>query len=883
MIKFTNLSVTLQGHRIISNLTGSFPTTGFYGVLGPSGIGKTTFFKALLGLLPHQGFLSIHGHKIADFNRAQMADFRRRHVGFISQTPGLIERFTVEENLLMAARVKGFFTSQESRYEIARVLRLVAAEALRKKPVEQLSGGQSQLIALARALIGSPTILIADEPFSHLDAATEKNLLDLLKKLSIQRLILMSTHQTKLLEMYLDGAFKFGEGIRHFSGNLERAVPRIALGKAQSFPHALLEKLLATIDAKDRTSSKWLEFFMVAVFMLIAALSMVNSIVQTEWIQAMEQRMGNHLATVLPRKDMSRTFLAVDSIEAFALTEKYQAWIHDIGAIVDYDFSSLNQMNQWEVRWNQRSYFLPQLTIESINRTLMPNEIPSNLEIPPLDLNEVVLGMTQHQVYVLQRFFGTEHLASFFQIETPQIIVHLDNPSWDYDDQIALDWVGFYLSETPTVVHTSPMFALNFFEKRMQFSMTDVLDRRSLSPWTMTPIYFVRTDDVQPWLTAMRASASDRRIHVERYGFRHNPQHCPVEDHCSIERWLLFTQTDSSYDPYHYLSLNRQQAYLPLNSGALVRYEEALAFGFSKKFYLSFSEPLIDQVRDIEYKIASERLHQSLSIQGLYSGFYLDATSSKITFLPSKNQREGWKFSSAFFPNASPRPTSFWVLVNHVSQSLSDGFSLQYFMKASLPIDGWFDDDQLSISVDATSFENALFYQLQWPRFSLVPEGFLIDMTTYEANESSDWELHDSQRKIREDVTAISLALSLGLQAMIALASLPLFFVLLHLFYFKTKRLRTALYPFIILGLGPRGIDNIFSAHIATFLGRLAFPLLGGLIATTWVIEQMMGEYFKVSVRYVPIFEGALIVAMIALFSFFIFGVLRQHIGREKI
>ena len=155
----------------------------YVAIAGPSGCGKSTLLS-ILGLLdtPTAGTYTLNGHAVAELNLAQRARIRNREVGFIFQSFNLIGDLTVFENVELPLTYRGMAASERKTRVIAALERVGMAHRARHLP-SQLSGGQQQRVAVARALVGSPLILLADEPTGNLDSRNGEAVMELLTEL----------------------------------------------------------------------------------------------------------------------------------------------------------------------------------------------------------------------------------------------------------------------------------------------------------------------------------------------------------------------------------------------------------------------------------------------------------------------------------------------------------------------------------------------------------------------------------------------------------------------------------------------------------------------------------------------------------------------------
>ena len=179
-----------------------FRRNEFVSVLGPSGSGKTTLLNLIGGLDKYtSGDLIINGTSTKEFKSKDWDVYRNHRVGFVFQSYNLIPHQTVLKNVELALTIAGY--SKEERIEKAKkALDSVGLSDQYYKKPNQLSGGQSQRVAIARALVNDPDILLADEPTGALDTKTSKQILEIIKEISKERLVVMVTHNSNLAEEY---------------------------------------------------------------------------------------------------------------------------------------------------------------------------------------------------------------------------------------------------------------------------------------------------------------------------------------------------------------------------------------------------------------------------------------------------------------------------------------------------------------------------------------------------------------------------------------------------------------------------------------------------------------------------------------------------------
>ena len=190
----------------------SFRKNEFVAVLGPSGCGKTTLLNIIGGLDRYtQGDLIIKGRSTREYKDADWDSYRNHSVGFVFQSYNLIPHQTVLSNVELALTLGGVPAKERRRRAVQALERVGLGDQLNKKPNE-MSGGQMQRVAIARALVNDPEILLADEPTGALDSETSVQIMDVLKEIASDRLVIMVTHNPELAAQYATRTIRLLDG-----------------------------------------------------------------------------------------------------------------------------------------------------------------------------------------------------------------------------------------------------------------------------------------------------------------------------------------------------------------------------------------------------------------------------------------------------------------------------------------------------------------------------------------------------------------------------------------------------------------------------------------------------------------------------------------------
>ena len=193
--------------KALDNINLVLPDGGLVFVLGKSGSGKSTLFN-LVGGLDNitSGNIIVDGNDISTFKENEYCNYRNNHIGFIFQDYHLIDELTVFENICLSLNLK----KEEDKNKVLESLEKVDLSGYENRYPTELSGGERQRVAIARAIVKKPRIILADEPTGNLDTVTSTQIIELLKSLSKECLILIVSHNK-------NDAYKYGDRIIELS------------------------------------------------------------------------------------------------------------------------------------------------------------------------------------------------------------------------------------------------------------------------------------------------------------------------------------------------------------------------------------------------------------------------------------------------------------------------------------------------------------------------------------------------------------------------------------------------------------------------------------------------------------------------------------------
>ena len=215
MIELKNISKTYKSKKAanttaLKNISIKFPEKGLVFILGKSGSGKSTLLNILGGLDKYDsGDLIINGKSTKNFTAKDFDAYRNTHIGFIFQDFNLLENYSIGKNISLSLELKN---EKVDKSKIEKTLQVVGLEGFEKRKTNELSGGQKQRVAIARALIKNPNVILADEPTGNLDSVTGKQIFELLKELSKEKLVVIVSHDNENAQKYADRIIELKDG-----------------------------------------------------------------------------------------------------------------------------------------------------------------------------------------------------------------------------------------------------------------------------------------------------------------------------------------------------------------------------------------------------------------------------------------------------------------------------------------------------------------------------------------------------------------------------------------------------------------------------------------------------------------------------------------------
>ena len=661
MIDIKNLQISFEDKIVLDNVNIEFPRTGLICICGESGSGKTSLINTISSLIEFKGSIKFDGIDIATLNDKEGATFRIKNIGFIFQDFKLFDNQTVEKNVTFPLSILSNCSEKKKAHKCNELLRLCSLEGYNKRICKTLSGGEKQRVAISRALINNPKLIIADEPTGSLDEKNGDDILQLLKRFSTKSLILMVTHDLELAKKYADqivfiknqnlkveknkNKFESDETLIISNKERQKKSPSVPFGFAIN--HAI--QSMKTKKIRSVLSTMFMSMGLMGIGLSIAFSNSISNDLKRSYSSLIETAS----ISIAKKQDNAQKMVNVNYEDTKNLLESYdKEGIYECGVGYLNNFEEMfKDVNMFYLESGSQTYFLDEFSVRYINDavTLNPND---NSILPEpvrrMENDEIVLGLTIYQIRSICMKFGidksAQSLSTYLENNEVKVVLEVSNLDWEYDDQQIFTLKGFALSTEPYIGHTNRMFNRVVLEDNMRFPTTDEHDLKEF-PWVLDKITYISTQNNYEFLKLMRESGitenyvfeiCNKNLFVNQLLDKEPneinyliPYYAPETKFTDEEIGYIETTSDYLKNPIVY------------NATGYVNYPSNLISGFANRTYFSLSEDVlietIENNASIEFKNnEKEDLQNGVLYSNFSSNFAnpikFDSDLSKISF-----------------------------------------------------------------------------------------------------------------------------------------------------------------------------------------------------------------------------------------------------------
>ena len=657
MITVKKLSKTFNNHKVLNNISIEFPRYGLIAICGDSGCGKTTFLNCLSCLLDFEGEINVDGVDTAKLKDEEKDIFRLKHIGFVFQDFKLFNSESVERNVLLPLDMSNGMKDKFKKRKVEDLLQIVGLSKMKHHKINQLSGGEKQRIAIARALVNDPKIILADEPTGALDSYNSEEIMKILEGISKRALIIVVSHDEELMRKYASKIIHMKDGNISSSEFPKKEDREVYLpifrnkesNKKPSIPAGFLfrHSLLSMKEKKWRTAicSMITSLGLIGVGLAISLSSTISANIKTAYSSMIDDSkivMSSKEKVSYPIKSSGGYY------EAMNIAKTFPEYVMDVGVNYVTDFESFfKSKNEFAIASTTYRQTIEGFSARHINEfKWLDFYKPINIyphTFSSLEDDEIIFAMNMPMILDMclkLRIERTIDSLSEF-LEKNELLIYLDigNSDWQYYDQQIFTLKGFVLEATPAIYHTNHLWNEYIFETRMRLPSNDILSKVDYYPWILKKIYyfhtFGNTDDFlikaeeSPLLDDYLLDIADVTFYPWLY------RRVNITDR---HRVLFFTNTIKSI-PKRFADIligENKEIGSPIyaSNGGYMFYPSNMLSGFSHQTFFSFSDDQLGKVVDENSSLNLDHNEYTVLKDGVMVGHFSKTMTESVRFAP---------------------------------------------------------------------------------------------------------------------------------------------------------------------------------------------------------------------------------------------------------
>lgn len=471
MLELRNVSFYYEEkHKILDHVSLSFSSHGLVMIEGESGSGKST----LLSLLHHEkevkeGDILFFHQSLKEMNEQEKMDYRLFSCGVVYQDYGLFSHLSIEENLKM------FMLVVNKTEDIPTLLKKVGLSIDSKTSVDVLSGGEKQRVAIARSMILTSPILLLDEPTSSLDDHNAFEIMDLLKELSKKSLIIIVTHDQRMIKQYSDEHYHMENGTLTLikKEEVESVSYSFLHPKRKRFHYGIYLK--RRLEHKKKRAILLVSFLSMSVFIGSFSAILMHNMKEEMTSSFSHFASGKEIQMTVKNENTQDDRYSLDKEEFITIQKENQNI--DMMFYYEEDLSyAFPTRNEFRIFSLPGDPLLKGFQMETLNHFHLLKEIESYPSLSYLENDEIVIGIEEKTLNELcdtiQIEASYEALGNYLKRNPLSIGILIKNIDWDYEDEQLLLVKGVTKAKEPTIYHSNPYFNEYIIEERMRMRST---------------------------------------------------------------------------------------------------------------------------------------------------------------------------------------------------------------------------------------------------------------------------------------------------------------------------------------------------------------------------------------------------------------------------
>lgn len=656
MIKVNNLSVSFNLNKVLDNISIDLPNKGLISFIGPSGCGKTTLLNAISGLfLDYQGNIEIDNINLKELSETKRDNFRINKIGFIFQDFKLFELENVENNVSFPLEVISGYFNYRNKKRIDDVIEIVGLKNKKKQLIKYCSGGEKQRAAIARALINNPKIILADEPTGSLDDLNGLEIMNLLKKISKDRLVILVSHNLESVNAFSDKIISLKDGkiidicIKNNLNNVKeyQIIDYQYKNRRPFIPlKFIIRHSLTFLQLKKWRTLVVTSITSLALIGIGIAISISSSISSSIKEATSSIISDNQIIVNLEKESKPLLLESISMSEMEDIKSRYIEEVEDIGTVYDVNFNQqfLDEDNFY-INANNANILINNYSSYQINEFKWLDK--TSEEFYPytpkkLEDDEIIMNLSLSQVYDIcyqLQIVRTVESFSDYLINNDLEIIHITrNDEWSYYDEHIYRLKAFRLDYDASFYHLNHLWNEKIFEIDMRMPVTHYLSINTYLPWTMKKAYYLEVDidKRDKFLNKVKYDNFTNIYQFEILNARYYP-YSPdyINDIKNISKILVFTSNQESIplsliEEIRKISPNLKEVTLG-NYGSYLIMPEALMMGFFNYTYFSNDFNLLEDSLD---KLSSYSSNNSgdLNVNNIIVGHYSKSSQNGVIF-----------------------------------------------------------------------------------------------------------------------------------------------------------------------------------------------------------------------------------------------------------
>lgn len=652
MICIKQLSKSFNGHKVLDSISFTLPDHGLVGIVGSSGCGKTTLLNILSGIQKgDEGVVDFNGVDIQLLKEKELLNYRLHNVGYIFQNFNLINLETGERNVSLILDSSSNISASFRKRKVRRLFHLFKINNLRKQKVAKMSGGEKQRIAIVRAIVNNPKVVLCDEPTGSLDEKNAFEIMEILRQISVKSLVLVVSHDYELIKDFADELVFMSDGkiVRHVEQNIKpSSIPPIE-ENGKPIKKAKIPEIYKTRYSVGKMKSKKFRTIISNIMLSFSLTGIGVSFFLTDLVQEKisdtfrDLTNGNQIVMKL-KNDSLNTYDDIFSAslkDVQQIEKKYSDEINGVGTTYLVNFEDhFKDRNEIYLLADGKREFLKNYSIRNFNeyKWYSKNIITYPYSVS-LNDDDLVLGMTFEDMSNICYDLGVQRsfysLGQFLTKTNVQLQLIVANNDWEYDDEQIFNVVGIVQTTHPLLFHSNHLWNEYVFEEQMRFPSYGGGEADAI--WDMKKNYFI---DVKSSLEEIE----NKLLFDPEYNdfvFQKITKDfsailCNSTANCMENRLYIYYSningiktTDVEYLSSFFEELS---SYYFTSEYGYASYASNILSGFSKNLFVSLEETKINDAIDADTSLGNKE-DVSLNLpEGISGGSYLQSLDDSLKF-----------------------------------------------------------------------------------------------------------------------------------------------------------------------------------------------------------------------------------------------------------